>query len=183
MLQKKGVGLLTPDGRELLPAKFNDIFIQFDAINNIPDFIPVYNGKAWGLISLSSPPILVTDFKFQKIIPERWYYNIYFVQEIETLKWGALKVECPSTMKPKRLWSDIPLIKEIMPPIVDEIFEDEILVECSCFIFYMLVKDDKIGILNDKEYTDITYDYYVVDAQNMKINLYCGNECKKTLLI
>ncbi|MCH5327864.1 MAG: hypothetical protein J1E02_02490, partial [Coprobacter sp.] len=182
-IDKKGVGILTPDGRELLPAKFNDIFIQFDAINNIPDFIPVYNGKAWGIVSLSSPPILVVDFKYQKIIPDRWNYLTFFVQDKNSLKWGALGMHNPQTNDIKHVWYDIPTVEEILPPISDEIFEDEILEECFCRTFYMLVKDDKIGVLNNHGYTDIIYDYYVVDDSNMGIRLYCGNECKKILLI
>ena len=175
-VDKKGVGLLTPDGRELLPAKFNDIFIQFDAINQIPEFIPVYNGKAWGLVSLSSPPILVVDFKYKKIIPDRWNYNIFFVQDKNSLKWGALGIHNPQTNDIKHIWYDIPAIEEILSPISDEIFEDEILVDCSCFTFYMLVIDNKIGILNHSGHTDIIYDYYEVDDYHMKIRLYSGDK-------
>lgn len=65
------VGFVSPTGEQLLPEFFVDVFTQFDAINHQPDFVPVFNGKAWALVSLSSPPVLLTDFIYSSIIPER----------------------------------------------------------------------------------------------------------------
>lgn len=83
------VGIISPAGEQLLPNSFADVFTQFDAINNKPEFIPVSNGEAWGLVSLTNPLVLMANFKYNAIIPERWERKIFFVQDRKTLKWGA----------------------------------------------------------------------------------------------
>ena len=80
------VGLVSPTGEQLLPDSFADVFTQFDAINNKPIFVPVSNGEAWALVSLSNPYVLMTDFQYSSIIPERWERRILLVQNKETNK-------------------------------------------------------------------------------------------------
>lgn len=89
------VGLVSPTGEQLLPDSFADVFTQFDAINSKPVFVPVSNGEAWALVSLSQPHILMTDFQYSAIISERWEHHLYFVQDKETKKWGTLVINYP----------------------------------------------------------------------------------------
>jgi hypothetical protein len=72
------VGLVSPTGEQLLPDSFADVFAQFDAINGKPIFVPVSNGEAWALVSLSNPHVLMTGFQYNAIIPERWERRLFF---------------------------------------------------------------------------------------------------------
>ena len=152
------VGLVSPTGEQLLPESFADVFIQFDAINSKPIFVPVSNGEAWALVSLSQPHILMTDFQYSAIIPERWNRHLYFVQDKETKKWGTLVITYPIHKQPY-----LPLLETLMPPIADDIYEDELITECEPTTFFMTHIDDKIGILTPFGYSDIIYDRYEVD--------------------
>lgn len=164
-------GLILPDGRELLPEKFVDIFTQFDAFNHLPHFIPVFNGEAWGLIAPSSPLIMVTDFIYAAIIPERWEHSVYFVQDKATLKWGALGLAYPNCNLINRKIERVPLLKQIMPPIADEILEDELQGDCAPTVFWMTRISDKIGILTPYGYSDIKYDTYKTDDENFLFHM------------
>ena len=156
------VGLISPTGEQLLPNSFADVFNQFDAINSRPFFVPVSNGEAWALVSLSNPHILMTAFQYNAIIPERWERRLFFVQEGETLKWGALRVSYPFLNK--RHYNDsLPLLETLMPTIADEIYEDELMTEDAPTTFFMTRRGNKIGILTDFGFSDIIYDSYEAD--------------------
>ena len=158
----KFVGLVSPTGEQLLPNSFADVFNQFDAINRRPFFVPVSNGEAWALVSLSNPHILMTAFQYNAIIPERWERRLFFVQEGETLKWGALRVSYPFLNK--RHYNDsLPLLETLMPTIADEIYEDELMTEDAPTTFFMTRRGNKIGILTDFGFSDIIYDSYEAD--------------------
>lgn len=159
----KSVGLVSPSGEQLLPNSFADVFNQFDAINNKPIFVPVSNGEAWALVSLSDPHILMTGFQYSAIIPERWERHLFFVQDKETMKWGALSVAYPFLhVKPYK--DCLPVLETLMPPIADEIYEDELTTEDHPTTFFVTQKDDKIGILTPSGYSDIIYDSYEADS-------------------
>ncbi len=129
-------GLISPMGEQLLPDSFADVFTQFDAINSKPIFVPVSNGEAWALVSLSNPHVLMTDFQYNAIIPERWERRLFFVQDRETQKWGALKITHPFLNK--KYYNDcLPLLESLMPPIADEIYEDELITEDKPTLFFM----------------------------------------------
>ena len=158
-------GLVSIDGTLLLPEKFVEVFTTFDA-NHSLKFVPVSNGDGWGLVSLSIPPIMATDFIYNAILPERFEQSIYFVQDKQTLKWGALVVKYPSInaeylkMRSSLSRIGIPLITELMPPIADEIYEDELMTDCSPTLFWLIRVGDKIGILTPFGYSKIIYDTY-----------------------
>lgn len=159
------VGLISPTGEQLLPDSFADIFTQFDAINNKSSFVPVSNGGAWALVSISNAPILITDFQYNAIIPERWERRLFFVQDKETMKWGALEIRYPFLHK--RPYKDcLPLLEALMPPIADAIYEDELITEDEPTTFFMTQRNDKIGILTSFGYSEIIYDSY--EADNIK---------------
>ena len=129
-------GLISPMGEQLLPDSFADVFTQFDAINSKPIFVPVSNGEAWALVSLSNPHVLMTDFQYNAIIPERWERRLFFVQDRETQKWGALKITHPFLNK--KYYNDcLPSLEALMPPIADEIYEDELITEDKPTLFFM----------------------------------------------
>lgn len=73
-----------------MPPVYFDVFTQFDAINDPLDWIPVSNGKVWGMIPMKSPEVILNEFSYTVIKPERWEHNIYFVRDKDNKKWGAL---------------------------------------------------------------------------------------------
>lgn len=73
------IGLLSPTGEQLLSNIFEDVFTQFDAINDRPLFIPVSNEDGWALVSLGTEPVLMTEFLYHTIIPERCERRLFFV--------------------------------------------------------------------------------------------------------
>lgn len=172
--QKSGddtfVGIVSPTGEQLLPDSFADVFTQFDAINNKPIFVPVSNGEAWALASLTNPHVLITNFQYSNIITERWKRRLFFVQDKETKKWGALETTYPF-LHTKPYKDCLPLLRTLMPPIADDIYEDELMTEDEPTTFFMIRREDKIGILTDFGYSDIIYDAYEVDNSNCTFRL------------
>lgn len=180
-------GLVSTDGTLLLPEKFVDVFTQFEATKHYLKFVPVSSGDRWGLVSLSIPHIMATDFIYNAVIPEHFEHSIYFVQDKKTLKWGALVVKYPSinTECSKRRSSlshiDIPVITELMPPIADEIYEDELMTDCSPTLFWMTRVGNKIGILTPHGYSKIIYDAYET-LDNEYLFRLTRNGCKRVKL-
>lgn len=165
------VGLVSPTGEQLLPECFHDVFTQFDAINRKPHFIPVSDGEAWALVSLSEPPVLMTGFIYDRIVPERWDGRIFFVRDRDTMKWGALSTEC-STVNVNAPFRDrLAGITHLMPAIADDIYEDQLMTEEEPTTFFMTRVGDKIGILTDWGYSDIVYDTYETNADKFSFRL------------
>ncbi|MDE6339952.1 MAG: hypothetical protein K2K97_09230 [Muribaculaceae bacterium] len=173
------VGLISPIGEQLLADSFADVFTQFDAINDKPEFIPVSNGEAWALVSLTNPNILMTGFQYNAIIPERWERKLFFVQDKKTLKWGAFRSTYPF-LNIKHYRNTLPLLELIMPPIADEIYEDELMTEDAPTIFFMSRRGDKIGILTNFGYSDIMYDSY--EADNSKCSFLLMTHAQKRVV-
>lgn len=168
----KSVGLMSPSGEVLLNPDFTDVFTQFDAINLNQDFIPVFNGDRWALVQLSEPTSMMTEFTYRRIIPERWERRMYFVQDNYTLKWGALIATHPIINERYHSFDDtIIVLDQLMPPIADEIYEDELMTDCSPTLFFMTRVKDKIGILTNFGYSDIIYDTYECDSEKMTFRL------------
>lgn len=165
------VGLVSPAGEQLLPHSFADVFTQFDAINDRPVFVPVSNGEEWGLVSLSKPHILMTAFRYNAIIPERWERHMFFVQDKETMKWGALSVIYPFTHT-KLQKESFPLLIDVMPPIANAIYEDELITDELSMTIFMTQRDGKIGILTDFGYSDIIYEAYEADDAKKGLHLF-----------
>lgn len=167
-------GLASPTGEQLLPNNFEDVFIQFDAVNDMPDFVPVSNGKGWALISLGPSPVLMTEFCYAAIIPERWERKMFFVQDKESGKWGALSIVTQTTNDFSRYKNALVTLETIMPCIADEIYEDEIMVDDPDelpSLFFMTRIGDKVGILTDFGYSKIIYDTYECDNSKCSFRL------------
>lgn len=168
------IGLVSPTGEQLLPNNFDDIFIQFDAVNDKPDFVPVSNGEGCALVSLDPSPVLMTKFYYTAIIPERWERRMFFVQDNKTMKWGALKAIRQSTninlLGTKSLFT----IEQLMPCIADDIYEDDFMVddpEEMPSMFFMLRIGNKVGILTDYGYSKIIYDSYEINSRDCSFRL------------
>ena len=71
------IGLVSPTGERLLPNIFEDVFIQFDTLHDEQKLVPVSNGFGWGLASLEPAVALMTTFRYNAIIPERWERNLF----------------------------------------------------------------------------------------------------------
>lgn len=165
------VGLVSPCGDQLLPEIFVDVFTQFDAINSKPDFVPVFNGEAWALASLSTTPVLMTDFDYNTIIPERWEHGFFFVQDIKSRKWGALSTDCPIVNTNRAYRDRLVCIRQIMPPIADEIYEDSLSMDDELLLIFMTRIGNKIGLLTDFGFSKIEYDTYETRCDSHDIRL------------
>lgn len=154
------IGLVSPTGEQLLPNFFEDVFTQYDAINNMIHFIPVSNGDGWALVSLGTAPVLVTEFRYNAIILERWEQRIFFVQDKETMKWGALRAIWQSTNDRPGDKHTLITIEHLMPCIADDIYENQLMTDCEPTTFFMIRVGDKIGVLTDWGYSKIIYDRY-----------------------
>lgn len=165
------IGLVSPTGQQLLPNMFDDVFTQFNALKDKPNFIPVSNGNGWALVSLGTTPVLVTEFRYNAIILERWERRIFFVQDKETMKWGALRTIWQSTSSKPRGKRSLVTIESLMPCIADEIYEDQLMSDCEPTLFFMTRLGDKIGIMTDRGYSKIIYDRYETDDVDCSFRL------------
>ncbi|OKY86424.1 MAG: hypothetical protein BHV69_02285 [Bacteroidales bacterium 52_46] len=167
-------GLVSPTGEQLLPNNFEDIFIQFDAVSDKPDFVPVSNGEGWALVSLGPSPVLMTEFCYTAIIPERWERRMFFVQDYKTMKWGVLRAIRQSINAKPRDAKSLVTIESLMPCIADDIYEDDFMVddpEEMPSMFFMLRIGNKVGILTDYGYSKIIYDSYETDSRDCSFQL------------
>lgn len=122
----------------------------------------------------------MTDFVYSAIIPERWERKLFFVQDADTKKWGALSVSYPF-LRIKPYKGCLPLLETLMPPIADEIHEDELMAEDETTTFFMTRRGDKIGILTNFGYSDIIFDRYETDNTTYAFRL-IRNDRKKARL-
>lgn len=139
-----------------------------------PQFVPVSNGKGWALASLGLPPVLMTEFKYNAIIPERYEQRMIFVQDKESKKWGALRIVTETTNNFSHYRHALSTLETIMPCIADEIYEDEIMVEDPDelpSLFFTTRIGDKVGILTDFGYSKIIYDTYECDNSKCSFRL------------
>lgn len=152
-------GLKAPTGDIVLPAIFHDVFAEFDAVQSRPGLIPVSNGKAWGIVTSGENPLLVVDFRYANIIPERWGDPIFFVQDMETGLWGALTLSYePTNLRKPSMRFNVDRIVELMPPIAEAIYEDQLFTECAPTIFWMITKGDRAGVLTRFRYSEIKFE-------------------------
>lgn len=168
------IGLISPDGEQLLPNIFEDVFTSFDAVNDKPDFVPVSNGEGWALVSLGSSPVLMTEFCYTAIILERWERRMFFVQDNKTMKWGVLRAIRQSTNINPLGSKSLITIEQLMPCIADDIYEDYFMVddpEEMPSLFFMTRVGNKIGILTDFGYSEIIYDMYEANNEDCTYRL------------
>lgn len=136
--------------------------------SKIATVIPIYNGDRWGLMISGERPILATEFRYLAIFPERWGTNLFFVQDANSKKWGALRIEsrCRDSLQPATI-----KISVLMPAIADDIYEDQMLTDCEPTVFWMIRCGNKVGILTPHGYTDINYDTYEDNPEDFSVKL------------
>lgn len=167
-------GLVSPAGEQLLPNIFEDVFIQFDTMHGRPDFVPVSNGDGWALVSIGSSPVLMTEFRYNAIIQERWERKLFFVQDKETLKWGVISTICQSTNAKPHGRHYLETLEPIMPCIADEIYEDQFMVDDPDempSLFFMVRAGNKVGVLTDCGYSETIYDKYETNSRDCSFRL------------
>ena len=166
-------GLRSPDSTILLPDIFHNVLQQTCSLKYGREPVPVSNGDGYGLVLSVKNTVMLTPFIFQNIILERWEHKFYFVQSKETGKWGALKYETEfSCLNPRKLRNRVRILKDFLPVEYDEIYEDEILTDCSPTLFWVFRKGDKLGILTPFNHTEAIYDGYDTDWEECSFNLY-----------
>ena len=171
-------GLISPEGKKLLPEIFQTVRRQSISIIHSDDLIPVSNGEGIGLALPSDKPVMLTPFKYRNVITERWEHEFYFVQSKETGKWGALRYgnEFASTFDKsiKKRPDFVKVLQEYLPCEFDEIYEDQICTDCSPTLFWVFRKGDKLGILTEFGHTEAIYDGYETDCVDAGYTLYCN---------
>jgi hypothetical protein len=135
--------------------------------------VPVSDGDRWALYAPGEHPIPVTDFIYSSIIVERWGNPIFFVQDPDTRKWGALgiSINLRHTPSEEKTFN----VKEIMPMIADDIYEDEMMDGCGTYRFWMIRSGDKVGLLTTDWHSDIIYDSYADDSETLSFTLLKGD--------
>lgn len=171
-------GLVSPDGKLLLPEIFQTVLRQSVSMIRLDDLIPVSNGEGFGLAHTGESPVMLTRFKYQNILIERWEHEFYFVQSKETGKWGALEHSFEYSSKfdvrGRKRPHFVKVLKEALPCDYDEIYEDEICTDCSPTLFWVFRQGDKLGILTKFGHTEAIYDGYETDCVNAGYTLYCN---------
>ena len=177
-------GLISPDGNQLLPEKFQKVLGQTVTIKYGKEPVAVSNGEGCGLVYPSDTPVMLTPFIYKDIILERWEHEFYFVQSKETGKWGALKFNNERTCKihpRKRVRNQwIKVLEEVLTVEYDEIYEDEICTDCSPTLFWVFRKGDKLGILTPWHHSEAIYEGYKTDPENCSFTLF--KEGEKTIM-
>lgn len=168
---KYGIGLETAAGERLVPPYFADVFNQFNAMTERLAFIPVSDGENWALSSITEPPVLMTDFIYKAIIPERWEGRLFLVQDKESMKWGALRVKWPILNQAHKFRHHAPTLKCLLPCIADEIYEDMLFTDCEPTLFHVTRVGEKFGILTPSGYSPIIYDKLETDDENLIFRL------------
>lgn len=170
--------------RHLRPITTNEARKHYyDGADNVRSrFEACSDGEKFGIVSVGKNPVAMTDFHFSDVIVERWDGNLFFVQDADNGKWGAYRITFPRiNWREGRhsLDSKIVGLKEILPTISDDIFEAELYTDCSPATFWVARQGDKIGIITRWNATDIIYDSFSGNDDDIKVTLYQkGNSTK-----
>jgi hypothetical protein len=130
-------------------------------------FIPVMKEGRWALYTPGGSPTLATDFRYSSIIVERHGTGLFFVQDAETGKWGVLHTKHDRTCKPESMYK----LEELLPPLADDIYEDELMEACASHPFWMIRSGEKVGILTPFGCTNMIYDTYETDDEEFLFKL------------
>lgn len=173
-------GLTSILGDVVVPCQFTEIRERTDSIFNPQPFIPVRVYDDWGIISTGKNPVCALPFAYQNILTERWEKQLFFVQGWDDL-WGVFRIkndyydETSTDEKPFTLCS----IEPFVPCEYDNISESELQDSCHPTTFWILHKDEKIGIMTPYGYVDAIYDSVELDHTEMAFVLYKGNDSVK----
>lgn len=149
-------GLISVTGKTVVPRCFSEIRERPNTIFNRDPFIPVRKNENWGIVTTGDNTVCVLPFDFQNIITERWEKRLFFVQGRDE-KWGAYRnigefyIHKPAT--------SMPSIEPFVPLEYDSISEAELEYTCAPITYWILHKDDKIGVMTEFAYTTAVFDY------------------------
>lgn len=122
----------------------------------------------------------VLPFAYQNILSERWEKQLFFIQEWD-YPWGVFRIkndyydETSTDERPFTLSS----IEPFVPCEYEDISESELQNSCHPTTFWILHKNEKIGIMTPYGYTDAIYDSVELDHTEMAFVLYKGNDSVK----
>lgn len=150
-------GLISVIGKTVVPRCFSEIRERPNTIFNKDPFIPVRKNENWGIVTTGEITICVLPFDFQNIITERWEKRLFFVQNHDS-KWGAYRI-VNNLHNESFKWSiSIPSIEPFVPLEFDAISEAELEDTCAPVTYWIIHKDDKIGIMTEFAYTPAVFD-------------------------
>lgn len=90
------------------------------------------------------------------------------------MKWGALRSIWQSTNAKPRDKHTLVTIESLMPCIADDIYQDEFMVDDPDempSLFFMLRRENKVGVLTDNGYSQIIYDSYDANSKDCSFRL------------
>lgn len=148
-------GLISVTGKTVIPRCFSEIRERPDTIFNKDQFIPVRKNENWGIVTTGENTICALPFDFQNIITERWGKRLFFVQDWDG-KWGVYRIVSNIS---QCLTISIPSIEQFVPLEYDAISEAELYDTCAPITYWILNKDDKIGVMTEFAYTPAVFDF------------------------
>ena len=169
--------MTTFSDRYLRPITTNEALEHYyDGVDSVRGrFKAVSDGDKMGIVSVGDHPVAMTDFRFSNVMVERWDGGLFFVQDADSGKWGAYSITFPrKNRREERRGIDGKIVglKEILPTIADEIFETELYTDCSPTTFWVARQGDKIGIITRWNATDIIYDSFSGNEDDIKVTLF-----------
>lgn len=143
-----GCGLRSVIGQTIVPQCFCEIRERTNSLFEKEQFIPVKESENWGIVTTGENTICALPFDFQNIITERWGKRLFFVQDWDG-NWGVYRI-----INNLHNWGiSIPSIEPFVPLEYDAISEAELHDTCAPITYWILHKDDKIGIMTEFAYT------------------------------
>lgn len=151
-------GLISVTGKTVVPRCFSEIRERTNSIIDSEQFIPVRIDENWGIVTTGDNSVCALPFKFQNIITERWEKRLFFVQDRDS-NWGTYRIiNNFHNGRPFKSAISIPSIEPFVPLEFDTISEAELEDTCAPVTYWILHKDDKIGIMTESSYTPAIFD-------------------------
>lgn len=151
-------GLISVTGKTVVPRCFSEIRERPNTIFNKDPFIPVRKNENWGIVTTGDSTVCVLPFKFQNIITEHWNKKLFFVQGRDS-KWGAYRILNNFDNVSFESVINILSIEPFVPLEYDVISEAELEDTCAPTPYWVIHKDDKIGIMTEFAYTPAVFDF------------------------
>ncbi|MDO5396179.1 MAG: hypothetical protein Q4F07_09500 [Bacteroidales bacterium] len=121
-------------------------------------FKEISKSQRLGIVTTGDNTVCVLPFKFQNIITERWNKKLFFVQGRDE-KWGAYRILNNFDNVSFESVINILSIEPFVPLEYDAISEAELEDTCAPITYWILHKDDKIGIMTEFAYTPAVFDF------------------------
>lgn len=151
--------LISVTGKTVVSRCFSEIRERTNTIIDKDPFIPVRIDASWGIVTTGENTICALSFEFKNIITERCGKRLFFVQGRDR-KWGTYRI-INNFHNGRHYKSSIslPSIEPFVPLEFDAISEAELEDTCSPVTYWILHKDDKIGVMTEFAYTPAVFDF------------------------